>query len=305
MNPFHDGDALNARLPSFQRPLLVLAHHDDEISTAGLLQRLAPRVRVAWTTNSDGLYYETKLTPPDYSKLRVAEGFASMAIAGVPVDHVTNLGFSEVEIYRRLAWLHAGEKTMEDVRPFFDELRVAVRDAVFAAQPDIVFTQAWQGGQPEHDLTHFFTMLAVRDLRSETGRDIPLYHLPVYEYTVAIAFRFHPLYRGPRLRLRLTPAELATKLRLADAYATQAPGFTMFKRIAGGALWLGRPFGGPRNLEELFGVEELGPVPDDLDYARKPHRFDFFTYMFDDFEGTKVTFCGSIRPIVCAFWTPG
>ena len=57
-------------------------------------------------------------------------------------------------------------------------------------------------------------------------------------------------------------------------------------------------------VEELFGVEELGPVPDDLDYARKPHRFDFFTYMFDDFEGTKVTFCGSIRPIVQAFRPP-
>jgi len=298
---FRLGDEFCRRLPSFQRPVIVLAHHDDEISTAGLLQRLGPRTKAVHTTNSDGLYYESTLTPPAYSEVRIAEGFRSMALLGIPPEGVTNLGFSEVEIYRRFAWLYAGEKTIDEVKPFFQEIRDAVRDTLFALKPDVVLTQAWQGGQPEHDLTHFFTMLAVRDLARETGVPVPLYQLPAYEYTVAIAFRFHPLYRGTRLRIRLTPEELAMKLRLTEVYASQARGFATFRKVVNAVAFIGVPFGGPRTLEQLMSVEELGPVPADLDYTRKPHRFDALTYMFDDFEGTRVTFTRSVRPVVQAF----
>jgi LmbE family N-acetylglucosaminyl deacetylase len=297
---FRLGDEFCRDLPSFQRPVIVLAHHDDEISTAGLVQRLGPGKRAIFTTNSDGLYFESDLTPADYSAVRVAEGYRSMALLGIPPEGVTNLGISEVETYRRFAWLYSGEKTIEEVKPYFQAFRDAVRDAVFALKPDAVFTQAWQGGQPEHDLTHFFTMLAVRDLVRETGVPVPLYHLPAYEYTVAIAFRFHPLYRGTRLRFRLTPEELALKVHLTEVFASQAAGFAKFRKVVHFVAPLGRPFGGPRTLEELMAVEELGLVPADLDYAKKPHRWDRLTYMFDDFEGTRVTFVGSVRPIVQA-----
>ena len=302
---FRRGDELCRGIEGFQRPAIVLAHHDDEISTAGLLQRLGPRTAVVWVTNSDGLYYESALNPAEYSEVRKAEGFNSVALLGIPPEGVTNLDHSEVEIYRRMAWLYAGARTVAEVRPFFQRIRDSVRDALFALRPDAVFTQAWQGGQPEHDLTHFFTMLAVRDLGRETGTPVPLYHLPAYEYTVAIAFRFHPLYRGPRLRLRLTPGELALKLRMTEVYASQAKGFADFRKVFNVVAPLGRPFGGPRTLEELMSVEELGPVPADLDYTRKPHRFDAFTYMFDDFEGTRVTFLRSVRPVVQALLEDG
>ncbi len=298
---FRLGDEFCRGLSGYERPLVTLAHHDDEISTAGLVQRLAPRVRVVWTTNSDGLYYESALTPPEYSKVRVAESARAMELLGVPAGHVANLGFSEVEIYRRFAWLYAGRKSVAEVKPFFQEIRRSVREAVFAARPDAVFTQAWQGGQPEHDLTHFFTRLAVRDYRRETGEEVPFFHLPAYEYTVAIAFRFHPLYRGTRMRFRLTPAELETKLGLTGVFGSQALGFAKFRKVVNAVAPLGLPFGGPRSLEQLMSVEELGPVPEDLDYTRKPHRWDALTYMFDDFEGTRVTFVRSVRPIVQAF----
>jgi len=118
---------------------------------------------------------------------------------------------------------------------------------------------------------------------------------------VAIAFRFHPLYRGTRLRIRLTPEELAMKLRLTEVYASQAKGFATFRKVVNAVAYIGVPFGGPRTLEKLMSVEELGPVPADLDYTKKPHRFDALTYMFDDFEGTRVTFTRSVRPVVQAF----
>jgi len=300
-NPYVLGEELTARLSRFERPLFLLAHHDDEIPTAGLLQRLGPGKRVAWVTNSDGLYTESDKTPAEYGLLRTAEGIASVANAGVQEGAITNLGFSEVEIYRQMSRLYSGATTMAEARPFFQAIRDRVRETVLSIRPDAVFTLAWQGGQPEHDLTHFFTMLALRDRARETGVAVPLYHLPAYEYTVAIAFRFHPLYRGTRLRFRLTPGEVATKLRLAEVYASQAKGFATFRKVVDAVAPLGRPFGGPRSLEELMSVEELGPVPADLDYARKPHRWDRLTYMFDDFEGTRVTFARSVRPVVRAF----
>jgi hypothetical protein len=59
--------------------------------------------------------------------------------------------------------------------------------------------------------------------------------------------------------------------------------------------------GGPRTIDQYLAVEEFGPVPPALDYTANPHWFDFFSYMFDDFEGTPVTYTGSIQPLVRAF----
>ena len=115
---FRRGDELCRGIEGFQRPAIVLAHHDDEISTAGLLQRLGPRTAVVWVTNSDGLYYESALKPAEYSEVRKAEGFRSVALLGIPPEGVTNLDHSEVEIYRRMAWLYAGARTVAEVRPF-------------------------------------------------------------------------------------------------------------------------------------------------------------------------------------------
>ena len=302
MKKYHvAGDAFCERLASFQRPLYLLAHHDDELQCAGVLQRLGPRTQVVWMTNSDGLYTESKLTPPEYGELRKAEGLKSVGTLGIPASNTRCLDFSEVEIYRRMAWLYSGEKTMAELKPWFQEMRDAVRKAVFDLKPDMVFTQAWQGGQPEHDLVHFFTVLAVRDFMRETGAKVELYQMPAYEYTILISMRFHPMYKGPRLRIRLTPAELQKKLEMTQAYPSQVRLFEDFRKVFKVIGWFGLLIGGPRTAEDFMSVEEFGPVPDGIDYAAKPHAFEYFTYMFDDFEGTKVTFLKSIRPIVQAF----
>jgi LmbE family N-acetylglucosaminyl deacetylase len=298
---FRLGDELTARIPSFSRPIYVVAHHDDEIPTAGLLQRLGPRTRVVFVTNSDGLYFESQLKPPEYGELRKAEGFRSLATIGLPPENVVNCDFSEVEIYRRMAWLYSGAKTVADVKPFFQEMRDSVRKAVFEARPDVVFTQAWQGGQPEHDLAHFFAVLAVRDYCREAGVKVEVFHLPAYEYTILVAMRFHPLYKGVRVRLRLTPEEYANKLKMLEAYPSQVRLFGDFRKVFRWVSPFWRPFGGPATMEDMLRTEELGPVPDGIDYTRSTHWFDFCDYMFDDFEGTKVTFKRSVRPIVQAF----
>ncbi len=299
--PFDRGDHLMERLSRFQRPLFFMAHHDDEIPTAGLLQRLPAGKRCAWVTNSDGLYTESDRTPAEYGAMRTAEGLDSVAKAGVPADHVTNLGFSEVEIYRHLSRLHSGAESMAEARPFFQQIRDRVRETVLDIRPDAVFTLAWQGGQPEHDLAHFFTMLALKDLEKATGARPEFFHMPAYEYTILVAMRFHPLYRGPRIRLRLTPDELAVKMAMMQAYPSQVRLFTDFRKVFRLVGALGRVTGGPRTAEEYVTIEEFGPVSAAIDYTRNTHTFDYFTYMFDDFEGVPVTFTKSVRPIAAAF----
>lgn len=301
---FARGDAFQAELGGYERPLFMLAHHDDEVSMAGLMQRLQGETRVVWMTNSDGLYFESDLRPKDYGELRKREGLASVARIGIPPERALCLDFSEVEIYRRMAALYDGSARVADVHRFFTEIRRAMRATLFDAAPDIVFTQAWQGGQPEHDLTHYFTRRALDDYERETGRRVPFFHVPAYEYTIVLAQRFHPLYEGERLRIRLTDDELATKLEMIESYPSQVRLFGDFRKVF---HWIGKvPWlvGGARSIEEFLRIEELGPVPATLDYTKKPHVHDFFTYMFDDFEGTPVTFSRSVLPIVRTFMNP-
>lgn len=292
------GDAFCARAKDFARPLFLIAHQDDELGYAGLIQRLGSKTRFTWLTNGDGLYFQMGIPPAEYAEIRKKEAVNAVGAIGIPEHHTECLDFSEVEIYRRMAWLYSGEKTMAELHGFFDEIRARVRRVIDEHEPDAVFTCAYQGGQPEHDLTHFFTALALRDLARERGVHIPFFHLPEYEYTILIAMRFHPLYRGTRMRIRLTPEELAGKQRVVEAYPSQKQLFEQFRKVFRNFGVIGMLTGGPTSVEEYMSIEEFGPVPLGFDYARPPHVFDYFSYMFDDFEGTKVTFARSVLPIV-------
>ena len=186
-------------------------------------------------------------------------------------------------------------------RPFFQQLRDAIREQVLEFRPDAVFTLAWQGGHPEHDLVHFFTSLAIADLVASGHPRPEFFHLPAYEYTILVAMRFHPLYRGERIRLRLGPRQLDCKLRMIAAYPSQVRLFNDFRKVFRYLVTpLGTISGGARSVEQFLAVEEFGPVPS-IDYRRPPHLFDYFTYMFDDFEGVPVTFSRSLRPLVSDF----
>lgn len=290
------GERFSAELGRFQRPLFLLAHHDDEIPTAGLLQRLGPRKQVLWVTNSDGLYFESRMTPAEYGEMRKREGVKSVAHAGVAESAIRCLDVSEVETYRWMSRVNSGASSLDQALPYFRDIRDRVRDAVLEIQPDAVFTLAWQGGHPEHDITHVCARMAVDALGRTTGQRPAFYQMPAYEYLILVAMRFHPLYRGARIRLRLTPAELAIKQAMMQEYPSQVRLFGDFQkvfRMVGRFAFLGAP----RNAEAYVSVEEFGPVPP-IDYGRKPHMFDYFTYMFDDFEGVPVTFRRAVRPIV-------
>ena len=285
----------------WRRPVFFMPHQDDELGCSGLIQRLGPKTQIIWVTNGDGLFYEMKVTPEEYGKIRMKEAIDAAACIGIVEKNTRCLAFSEVEIYRRMSFLQQDPGSIGTHADFWDAIRESVRRALFAAQPDAVFTVAWQGGHPEHDLTHYFTRLAVDDYERETGRPLPFFHSPAYEYTVLIAFRFHPLYKGRRLKFTLRREELDGKNRIVQNYPSQAEMMAKFRKFLDRIGFIGRPLGAAKNAEEYLGVEHFGPVPPDLDYMKSTHLFDKANYMFEDFEGIPITFKRCIRPVVAAF----
>ncbi len=241
-----------------------------------------------------------KVTPEEYSKIRQREAINAAAAVGIEEKNLKCLQFSEVEIYRRLSLLYKNPEDIKSHRDYFENIKGSIKQVVIDYEPDLIATDAFQGGHPEHDLTHFFVYLAIRDFEKERGKKIDFIHLPEYEYTILLAMRFHPLYKGEIYRIFLTPHELDNKKRLIEAYPSQKRLFSQFERLFTYIGYVGRFTGGPKSAMEYLSVEEFGPV-DKIDYTRKPHIVDYLTYMFDDFEGTPVTFTRSILPIIREF----
>jgi len=240
------------------------------------------------------------MDPPGYAAVRIAEAAESLKALGADVAHKVDLESSEIENYRRFTHVAAGGEARADALDYFRSEAQRVEVAVREAEPDRVFLLAYQGGQPEHDLTHAFVTRAVRHLRRETGRPIPIVQVPAYEYTVLNPMRFKPWYKGDRRRVRLTDAELAAKREAVARYGSQADLLRQFRLIIGawGALSTlrGKPFG----PEGFLSLEEFGVVEPELDLTRSTHRLEWLNYIGDDFEGTPIRFDTMIKPIVQA-----
>jgi LmbE family N-acetylglucosaminyl deacetylase len=294
-----DGDQF-LKEKGYKRPLFIIAHYDDELNYAGLITRLGPNTHITWLTNGDGLYFEMKITPSEYAEIRKREAINAAKAVRISEENLKFLGFSEVEIYKRFAELYKNPQSIRTHIKFFEEIKESVKGCVFDYEPDVVITDAYQGGHIEHDLTHFFAFCAIRDYERERNKRIDFIHLPEYEYTILLAMRFHPLYKGVRYRIYLTPEEMEAKKRVIEAYPSQKRLFSEFEKLFTYIGYIGRLTGGPRNAYEYLSIEEFGPVGH-IDYAKKPHISDYLTYMFDDFEGTPVTFSRSLLPVIRAF----
>jgi len=288
-----------AHLDPDRRHAFVFAHQDDELGSGGTISQLAwKRGRFLWVTNGDGLAPMEGVDPQSYAELRIAEAHTSAGYCGVPPERIGDLRASEIEIYRRLTHVAAGGDRRREALDFFVALYDRVHAWLADTRPDVVWTGAWQGQHPEHDLTHVFTALALRSLRRARGAEIPLYEFPEYEFVILVPLRFKPWHRGVVHRVELDDAALATKMLLHSAYPSQVQLFKKFEgviRLLGGAArLLGRGF----SLEDFMRHEEFGPVPADRDYTADRHLHPALDYMLDDFEGTPIRFRTMIRPVV-------
>ena len=293
--------SLEQQIAQAKRPLFFVAHQDDEVGYGGLIQRLGPRTKFLFLTNGDGIAPAVKADPKEYAEMRKAEALRSLAVVGISAENVRCLDFSEIEIYRRMADVADRPDLREDALRFFEGIRDAVREAVAEVDPDLAVTVGYQGGHPEHDLAHFFCMLALRDVEKKAGRDVPFYHLPEYELTILLPFRFGRWYKGERLALPLTDAEFETKVRMLDQYPSQVDLFNKFRKVFRGIELVGKVLGKGWSMRAFYGTEQVSPVARDTDYAKPPYANDFFNYMFEDFEGRPIKFRKSIQPIVRHF----
>lgn len=282
------------------RPLFIFAHQDDETVLAGIIRRIIgedERGSFVWWTNGDGLAPGSGMSPAAYAKVRIAEAEEALRRLGGSAKRKVDIESSEIENYRRLTHVAENGRSRDRAFEYFlaeaDKVERAVRDA----DPDRVFLLAWQGGHPEHDLTHLMTARAVRKLRSETGRAIPIVQVPAYEYVIACAMRFKPWFTGDRRRIELGPEELEAKRNVFGAYPSQAALFNKFESVVRALGWASLIKGKRITTEQYLSVEELGVVDPALDYAKSTHRLDRLNYMLDDFEGTPIRFSTMLRPI--------
>lgn len=281
-----------------KKHLFVFAHFDDEVLYGGLIRRLSSRgnSRFVWVTNSDGLAPEVGADPRQYARLREKECRDVVSLLGVPQDHAEFLGYSEILIYDRFIDLPRGKGAKQDVLDFFQGLAESVEKAVVRASPDIVWTPAFQGGHPEHDLTHLLAARALKKLRRDR-KDIPLIHLPEYEWTILIPARFRPGYKGIVYDIRLSDDEVLKKRQVIDAYPSQRELVSKFERVINTLGKIAGLIGRGFTAEEFLRREVFSPVPPELDYTVCPQPFNALTYIGERHKGVRVSFRGSLLPI--------
>jgi LmbE family N-acetylglucosaminyl deacetylase len=280
---------------------MILAHQDDELACTGILQRLRERIHVVFMANGDRLARTAGLDPARTAAIRKAEALRSLETAGVPLGRARFLGHSEIEIYRNLARLKRDPLRLSEAVAFFEPIRSSMAEAVYEFRPDVAFAVGFPGGHPEHSLAHFFGALALRNYAKDVESDIPLYQFPEYILTSLLPGRAASSYPGEKYWIVLDTQERKTKERMADCYLSRRPAINNFRRVVGVLNLPQFVLRGENPLEAFFGREQMSLVPVDLDYRRVPYRLDFLNSLFEDFDGTPITFQDCIRPLVVAF----
>jgi LmbE family N-acetylglucosaminyl deacetylase len=277
----------------------VIAHQDDEVMYAGLLNRLNSRgnLSILWVTNGDGLAPMVNQPPAEYGAMREAESLRSANAIGVPESRVQMLHYSEIEIYDMFVELAIPNGDRPKAFQLYRAIADNVYDKIKAFDPDSIWTDAFQGGHPEHDLAHIVTAKALQKLRRETGKDLPLYELPEYEYTILISGRFRPWWKNPVHEILLTDEEVKVKMDVITCYPSQQELFEKFRRVFDRTGKIARLIGKGFTAEDFLRKEVFGKVPEFRDYSAHPQFAEWATYMFDKNKNVKIRFDKCIRPI--------
>lgn len=284
-------------LDTTRRHAFVFAHQDDELPYAGLLQRLRDQSRYVWLTNGDGLAPEAGADPAAYAEMRLAETTTALKNAGLDRVPRYDLRESEIGIYDGFIDVGRGGEFARRALDDFADRFVRFERALIADPADVYWTLAYQGGQPEHDLTSAMTLLHLRRRRARGDR-VQLVHLPEYEFTILVPLRFKPWYGGPVASIRLTDAERNNKAALARGYPSQVALFERFRRVIGRIGRLTAWAGGPRSLEDYMSTETFSPVDLDFDPRVNPHFFEFENYVFERHRDVKVRWDTMVGVIV-------
>lgn len=191
----------------FARPLVIVAHPDDETLGAGALLQRAKHPGIVFCTDgapADPQFWHPYNSRDQYREVRRLEAQRALEEARV----------SEV------FWLPVPDQGLHLELPLaLQRLASITRD--FA--PSALVTHAYEGGHPDHDSC----ALLVTGLGTQL--ELPVWEFPLYHRS-AEGFRAQSFSTpgGPALQLDVSGAELDTKRRMAEAYASQTAMLEVF-----------------------------------------------------------------------------
>lgn len=217
----------------FSRPLIFVAHPDDEtLACGGLLQRVAAAEVVFATDGTPaGFGLERRFgNLKAYTDLRFQE--ASRALG-----HVPSASFQ---------WLTRPDGTyFADMHVFEEIAAVATSLRAIAEKfsPDAIVSHAYEGGHIDHDACSFVAM-HVAEALSLKRFEFPMYWLDASGRAVLQVFRDStPGGAGEVMERQLSEAEIECKKRMMAEYRTQsgtvstfAPGRERFRRATSDRL---------------------------------------------------------------------
>jgi LmbE family N-acetylglucosaminyl deacetylase len=236
--------------------LLLLAHHDDEYFVSARIRReirAGNRVLVMYTTW--GSAYGTS------GEARASESLRALGMAGVTGHDVVMLG--------RDLGVDDGDAGANCLR-----ILAGCRDALRDVTIHRLISPAWEGGHPDHDITH----LVARRLAEEWQIRDELYEFPLYtaEGAPRPLFRVNRFGRraGQTIHTSLGLRERIWALLLARCYRSQWRSFVgllpestirylvqgeqQLRRVAqgvsDGGLRIERPHAGELFYERRFGT---------------------------------------------------
>jgi N-acetylglucosamine malate deacetylase 2 len=210
----------------FRRPLIFVAHPDDEtLACGGLLQRM-PASLVVFATDGTpaGFGLERKYgSLKTYTELRFQE--ASRALS-----HVPSASFG---------WLTRADGSYFEDMHVYEELAEAVTSLRAIAQtfsPDAIVSHTYEGGHIDHDACSFLAM-HVGEVLSLKRFEFPMYWVDASGQAVLQVFRdVKTGAAGDVMELQLSRAEIECKGKMMAEYRTQrgtvstfAPGVERFR----------------------------------------------------------------------------
>jgi len=204
---------------STPRTLVIAAHPDDE--TIGAAVRISCTKDIQIIHVTDGSPFDPAdaisagFTHPEaYAAARREEAVKALALAGVPKDAITNLGFVDQQVAYQLE-----ELTLRILR-IFDRLR-----------PEVVLTHAYEGGHPDHDSIAFACHLA-KKMRDEEGpgRKFELVEFTGYhaEGGGIMPYQFLPSRQALEHRYHLSEEQRDLKTRMLQEFKSQQKSLAPF-----------------------------------------------------------------------------
>lgn len=203
------------------RMLIVAAHPDDEVASAGTVIRYAEDLYIIHTT--DGAPKDLKYakaasfrTRGEYARARRQELLSALRLARIPKERAMEAGFVDQEASFNLF-----------------ALTVKLKEMISAVSPGVVFTLPYEGGHPDHDSTAFAVHAALRLIERETDDEPFLVEYASYHAngTMFAAMEFLPA-ETETVTVVLTEEERAAKESMINCFATQCGVLKAFPRAS-------------------------------------------------------------------------